>query len=84
MRRTDMAKQKYLFTEEWWEGGKAEVAAYGKRSEKEIDDLCEQMDKYSPFDYACPNIFDNESDYLSALQARINDGCKVEYHVTKK
>jgi len=76
-------RYKYLFTEEWWEGGKAEVSAYGKRKRSEIDTICDQMDRYSPYDYACPQTFDNESDYLSALQARINDGCKVKYYVSK-
>lgn len=70
---------RYLFIEEWWEGSKTEVTAYGKRSEKEIDNLCDQADKYSPYDYVCPCIFDKEDEYTSALNCRINDGCKITY-----
>ena len=75
---------KYLFTEEWYEGGKLHVAAYGKRKCSEIESICEQMDRYSPYDYACPNESDTEEEYKSRLQARINDGAEVKYYEKKE
>lgn len=44
-------RYKYLFTEEWDEGGKNHVSAYGKRSRKEVDEIADQMERYSPYDY---------------------------------
>ena len=74
---------KYLFTEEWDEGGRNHVAAYGKRSSKEIDYIADQMDRYSPYDYCCTNESDTEEEYKSRLQARINDGAEVKYYNNK-
>ncbi len=71
---------KYLFTEEWDEGGKVHIAAYGKRSSKEIDSIADQMDRYSPYDYCCTNESDTEEEYKSRLQVRINDGAEVKYY----
>ena len=73
-------RHKYLFTEEWDEGGVNHVAAYGKRKRSEIDDICDQMDRYSPYDYCCSNESDTEEEYKSRLQARINDGAEVKYY----
>ena len=75
-----MKKYKYLFTEEWFEGGKLHIAAYGKRSLKEVDEIADQMDRYSPYDYCCTNESDTEDEYNSRLQARINDGAEVKYY----
>ena len=73
-------RYKWFFTEEWFEGGQNHVAAYGKRKRSEIDRLSDQMDRYSPYDYACPNESDTEEEYKSRLQARINDGSDVQYY----
>lgn len=73
----------YLFTEEWYEGGPVHVAAYGKCEESEVDEICRQMDMYSPFDYACPNESDTEEEYRSRLQVRIDNGDDVMYYEKK-
>ncbi len=73
-------RYKYLFTEEWYEGGQNHVSAYGKRSRKEVDEIADQMDRYSPYDYCCTNESDTEEEYKSRLQARINDGAEVKYY----
>ena len=79
--RTVMSRRyKWFFTEEWFEGGKVQVAAYGKRKRSEIDTISDQMDRYSPYDYAVPNVSDSEEEYKSRLQARINDGAEVKYY----
>lgn len=71
-------RYKYLFTEEWDEGGIVHVAAYGKRKRTEIDNICDQMERYSPYDYTCPNESDSEEEYNSLLQARIDNGAEVK------
>lgn len=71
---------KYLFTDEWDEGGQNHVSAYGKRSLKEIDEIADQMERYSPYDYCCTNECDTEEEYNSRLQIRINDGDEVKYY----
>ncbi len=77
----DMSRRhKFLFIEEWYEGGINHVSAYGERERTEIDKLCEEADKYSPYDYVCPNESDTEQEYKSRLQARINDGSEVKYY----
>lgn len=73
-------RYKYLFTEEWDEGGQVHVAAYGKRKQSEIYSICKQMERYSPYDYASPNVSDTEEEYDSCLQARINNGAEVKYY----
>lgn len=75
-----MSRSKYLFTEEWDDGGKNHVAAYGKRKRSEIDSIIDQMNRYSPYDYCCSNESDTEEEYKSRLQARINDGAEVKYY----
>ncbi len=71
---------KYLFTEEWDEGGKNHVAAYGKREESEIDSIVDQMERYSPYDYCCSNESDTEDEYNYRLEVRINNGAEVKYY----
>ena len=70
----------YIFTEEWDEGGRNHVAAYGKRTEKEIDEIREQQEKYSPYDYVDSVVVDTEEEYKSYLQARIDNGGEVKYY----
>lgn len=78
---------KYLFTEEWDEGGVNHIAAYGLRTEKEIDEIREQMESYSPYDYNSSVVTDTEKEYFEYLQARavsqdvtITHYVKVEGH----
>lgn len=71
---------KWFFTEEWYEGGQNHVSAYGKRRHKEIDKICDQMERYSPYDYVDSNICDTEEEYKSRLQARIDNGAEVKYY----
>ena len=73
-------RYKYLFTEEWDEGGVNHVAAYGKRKRSEIDDILEQQDKYSPYDYVDSVVVDTEEEYKEYLQARIDNGAEVKYY----
>ena len=71
---------KYLFTEEWDEGGTVHVAAYGKRHMKEIDEILDQQDRYSPYDYVDSVVRDSEEEYNRYLQARIDNGAEVKYY----
>jgi len=73
-------RHKFFFTEEWDEGGRNHVAAYGLCKRKEIDSIVEQMERYSPYDYVDSVECDTEEDYKSRLQARINDGAEVKYY----
>lgn len=73
-------RYKYFFTEEWYESGKNHVSAYGKRSLKEVDEIADQMERYSPYDYCCMNESDTEEEYNLRLQARINYGAEVKYY----
>ena len=73
-------RHKYFFTEEWYEGGRNHVSAYGMRTRKEIDDICHQMDRYSPYDYVDSVMCDTEEEYKKYLQARIDDGAEVKYY----
>lgn len=76
-----MARQnEWIFTEEWDEGCREKVAAYGKRPTREIDEIVDQMERYSPYDYCNPCIFETEKEYQSALDARIKKGCEVSYY----
>ena len=61
---------KYLFIEEWYEGGDVKLTAYGKISEKRCDEIIRAMGKYSPYDYAVPCVYDTMDDYSIALDAR--------------
>ena len=71
---------KYLFTEEWNDGGVNHVTAYGKCTESKIDDITDQMERYSPYDYCCANVSDTEEEYKDYLQARIDNGDEVKYN----
>ena len=73
-------RYKYLFTEEWDEGGKVHVAAYGKIKRSEIDDILEQQEKYSPYDYVDSVETDSEEEYNQYLQVRIDNGAEVKYY----
>lgn len=69
---------KYLITDEWYEGyGYTISTAYGKRAKEEIDNLCDYMEKYSPYDYAVPTIYETKQEYLKALRLRMDNGCKI-------
>jgi hypothetical protein len=72
-------RYKWFFTEEWDEGGTVHVAAYGQRKRSEIASISDQMERYSPYDYTCPNESDTEEEYKSRLQARIKNGAEVKY-----
>ena len=61
---------KYLFIEEWYDGGAVKLTAYGKISENRCEEIIGEMEKYSPYDYAVPNVFDTMDDYSIALDAR--------------
>ena len=77
-------RYKWLFTEEWDEGCKEKVAIYGKKSVKEIDNIRDQMERYSPYDYCVANEFDTEAEYQAALDARVKSGCKMtHYEITE-
>lgn len=71
---------KWFFTEEWDEGGKVHVAAYGQQKRSEIDNILEQQDKYSPYDYIDHVMVDTEEEYKTYLQARIDNGAEVKYY----
>ena len=74
-----MSKSKYLFTEEWDEGGVNHVTAYGNRKRSEINEICDQMDRYSPYDYVDSVECETEEEYNQYLQARIDNGAEVKY-----
>lgn len=71
---------KWFFTEEWDEGGTVHVAAYGQQKRSEIDNILEQQEKYSPYDYVDSVTCDTEEEYKKYLQARIDNGAEVKYY----
>lgn len=73
-------RHKYLFTEEWDEGGVNHVAAYGLRKRSEIDNIVDQQERYSPYDYIDHVVTDSEEEYKTYLQARIDNGAEVKYY----
>ena len=71
---------KYLFLEEWNDGGGVRVSDFGEISEKRCEEIIADMEKYSPYDYAVPNVFDSKDKYQSALGARERDkNCDVNH-----
>lgn len=73
-------RYRWFFTEEWDEGGTVHVAAYGKQKRSEIDNILEQQDKYSPYDYIDHVMVDTEEEYKTYLQTRIDNGAVVKYY----
>ena len=69
----------YFLTDESWEGSSDNVTAYGLISEREANSLEDSMNKYSPYDYADACRFYDEATYKKAIQARVDNGCKVVY-----
>ncbi len=74
------SRKQWIFTEEWDDGCKENVTAYGNRNEREIEEICSQMERYSPYDYCVPCIFGTEQEYLRALDARVKNQCKITYY----
>ena len=75
--------EKYLFTEEWNLGCPEKyirIITYGKRTEREVDDICTNMEIMSNYDFTNPCIFDTKQEYLRALRARMDNGCKITDH----
>lgn len=75
----DRIMKVYFLTDESWEGCSEDVTAYGLISEKEANSIEDSMNKYSPYDYAVACRFYDEVTYKTAIQARVNSGCKVIY-----
>lgn len=73
-------RYRWFFTEEWDEGGTVHVAAYGQQKRSEIDNILEQQEKYSPYDYVDSVTCDTEEEYKKYLQARIDNGAEVKYY----
>lgn len=63
----------YLITEEWYEGEAYNVTAYGQKTTEQIDDITNQMEKYSPYDYCdycelkTPEEYEHKLDVLKGL-----------------
>lgn len=74
--------KRYLFTEEWDEGSKVHVYAYGLLLQNEIDNIVGQMERYSPYDYVDYLTCDTKQEYDSCLQCRIDNGSEIKY-ITK-
>ena len=75
-----MKRYIWLFTEEWDEGCKEHIAAYGRKSENEAQEIREQMERYSPYDYCTTCEFDTEKEYRMALDVRERRYCYVDYY----
>lgn len=58
---------KYVIIQEWDEGQKHRVTAYGQKTEKEINNLRDNMEWYSPYDYAVLDEYNTKDEFVKAL-----------------
>ena len=71
----------WFFTEEWNEGGVKDtiVNAYGCISKDEEEDILDQMDRWSPYDYAMGQECETEEEYIMKLESCEKRGYKINY-----
>ena len=82
----------YLLIEEWYEADQVEVnatkkdlsyyhvTAYGKMTQDEADEIDNQAQRWSPYDYVCPDYYDDEGAYNDALEHLKSKGAKIKYN----
>ena len=78
-----MAKM-YFITEEWDESDQlphgrrtSHVDAFGLCSEKDIETVCQFMERYSPFDYIDSMTYDTKEEYERMLTILEENGSMI-------
>ena len=75
----------FVIIEEWWEPrGEQEkihfhVSAYGKMSLERAENLKDQVEKYSPYDYATCDIYNTKKEYNQHLENLKKLGSTITY-----
>ena len=75
----------FVIIEEWWEPRNelekihSYVSAYGEMSLERAENLRDQMEKYSPYDYATCDIYNTEEEYNQHLENLKKLGSTLTY-----
>lgn len=76
----------YLLTHEWNEGRNVEphfplyhITCYGKVTEERKDDIIEQMEKWSQYDYCTYDSYVTEEEYNERIEFFRSKGAEITF-----